>query len=134
MKNFICPVCRAQLKIDNEIVLSAKSPYNEQGLIFLSGEVGDYSKKIHPDFEIRKGEQYKFYCPVCHAKLNDEEKAHMVKIHMEEDEVLYDCYFSNIAGEEVTYKVREHEVEEYGFHKERYKKYFDVPDEYKKYL
>ena len=134
MKNYFCPVCRSHLRIDDYIVLSAKSPVNEQGLIFLSAQIGDYSKKTHSDFEIREGEEYKFYCSVCHAKLNDEEKPNMVKINLEEDGSIYDCYFSNIAGEEVTFKVNEKEVEEYGFHKERRRKYFDVPEEYKKYL
>lgn len=134
MKDYFCPVCRSQLRIDDQIALSAKSPENEQGLIFLSAKIGDYSKKTHPDFEIREGEKYKFYCSVCHAQLNDEEKSNMVKIKLEEDGTIYDCYFSNIAGEEVTFKVRGEEVEEYGFHKERRRKYFDVPDEYKKYL
>lgn len=134
MKNYFCPICRGHLRIDDYIILSAKSPENKQGLILLSAEIGDYSKKTHPDFEIEEGKEYKFYCSICHAKLNDEEKSNMVKISMEEEETIYDCFFSNIAGEQVTYKVKEQEVEQYGFHKDRYAKYFDVPDEYKKYL
>ena len=134
MKNYYCPICRAHLRVGDIIVLAAKSPHNERGLIFLSPEVGNYSKETHPDFEIRKGEEYKFYCPVCHAILNDEVKKNLVKMHMEEKGNQYDFYFSNIAGEEVTYRVREQEVEYYGYHKDRYEKYFDLPEKYKKYL
>ncbi|MCF8307915.1 MAG: hypothetical protein K9I68_02785 [Bacteroidales bacterium] len=134
MKNYYCPICRAHLRVGDNIVLAAKSPYNEKGLIFLNPEVGNYSKETHPDFEIREGEEYKFYCPVCHATLNDKEKKNLVKMNMEEEGTHYDFYFSNIAGEEVTYRISEQEVEKYGYHKDRYEKYFDLPDEYKKYL
>ncbi len=134
MKNYLCPVCRSHLRIGDQIIFSAKSPNNEQGLLLLSAGVGDYEKTTHADFDIREGEKYKFYCSVCHAKLNDESKPNMVKIHMEEDGSTYDFYFSEIAGEEVSYKVSEQEMEEYGFHKERYEKYFDLPNKYKKYL
>lgn len=134
MKNYFCPVCRSQMRVDQDIILSAKSPYNEQGLVLLSPEVGNYSKSTHPDFEIREGESYSFYCPVCHANLNDEAKKNLVKICLEEDGKKYECYFSNIAGEEVTYTVNDEQIEEHGFHKERYAKYFDLPEKYKKYL
>ncbi len=134
MKNYLCPICRSHLRIGDQIIFSTKSPKNEQGLLLLSAGVGDYNKTTHSDFEIRKGEKYKFYCPVCHAMLNDKSKPNMVKVHMEEDGSIYDFYFSEIAGEEVSYKVSEQEVEEYGFHKERYEKYFDLPEKYKKYL
>jgi hypothetical protein len=134
MKNYLCPVCRSHIRVENFIVLSLKSPMNETGLVFLSPEVGDYAKTTHPDFEIKMGEEYKFYCPACHAKLNDAEKDNLVKIIMEENGTEYDFYFSEIAGEEVTYTIHEKEVKDYGFRKERYKKYFDLPEEYKKYL
>lgn len=134
MKNYYCPVCQSYLRVGNSIILSAKSPYNEQGLILHSPEVGDYSKTTHDDFKIREGENYTFYCPVCHATLNEREKGDLVKICLEEEDKHYDCYFSSIAGEQVTYKVFEQEVQQYGFHKERYQKYFDLPDAYKKYL
>ena len=134
MRKYICPICKSQLRVSRRIILSLKGPDNERGLILLSPDVGDYTKDSHPDFKIRKGTKYKVYCPVCHASLLDKEKENLVKLQMEEDGVKYDFYFSNIVGEEVTFRINEHVVENYGYHSDRYKKYFDLPEEYKKYL
>jgi len=133
-KNFKCPICRSFIRVGDYIVLSAKNPVNETGLIFLSPEIGNYAKLTHPDFQLKEGEAYKLYCPVCHATLNDKEKENMAKVLLEEEGEEYDIYFSNIAGEEITYRVTEHEVEKFGEGSEKYEKYFDVPEKYKKYL
>jgi hypothetical protein len=133
-KKYSCLSCNAQIRIGDTIILAVKGPQGERGLLLLSPEIGDYAKTTHPDFKMKKGQSYKIYCPACHATLNDPEKENLVKIGMEDDGVQYDFYFSNIVGEEVTYRINEHKVETFGFHKERYKKYFDLPEEYKKYL
>ena len=83
--NYYCPICRSNMNIGNTLVFSAKSPDNEKGLIFLNTELGDYSKTTHPDFELLEGVEYKFYCPVCHAKLNKEENPNLVKVHMTDE-------------------------------------------------
>ena len=132
-KNYICPICRSSIRVGDYIVLSAKSPVNETGLIFLSPEIGNYSKLTHPDFQLKPKEAYKLYCPVCHATLNEKDKENMAKVILEEEGEEYDIFFSNIPGEEITYRVTEHEVEKFG-ESERYAKYFDLPEQYKKYL
>lgn len=134
MMNYLCPICRSHLRVGKHIVLSAKSSTNEKGLILFSPEAGNYSKETHPEFKIKKGEEHRFFCPVCHASLNDEDKINLVKILMEEENKLYDFYFSNIAGEEVTYRFDDHKAEYYGADRKKYEKYFDLPDKYKKYL
>jgi len=132
-RNYKCPVCNSFIRVGDYIVLSAKSPVNETGLIFLSPEIGDYAKLTHPGFTLKEGEAYKYYCPVCHAKLNEETKENMVMIILEQDDKEYKILFSNIGGENITYKVTEHEVIKFG-KSERYAKYFDLPKKYKKYL
>lgn len=132
-KNFKCPKCNSYIRVGDYIVISAKSTENETGLIFLSPEIGNYAKLTHPKFELKEGESYKLYCPVCHAKLNEEEKGNMVKVILEQDGKEYKIHFSNIIGEHVTFRVAEDKVEKIG-KSDRYAKYFDLPKEYKKYL
>jgi hypothetical protein len=134
MKNYLCPKCRSQIRVGDHIVIAAQGPDNEKGLILLSPEVGDYEKTTHPDFVLKEGVKYVLSCPVCHANLHDSKKENLAKLFLMEDDHEYDFYISTIVGEEVTYKIHEHEVEDFGFHRERYKKYFDLPEEYKKYL
>ena len=46
----------------------------------------------------------------------------------------YELYISNIIDEKCTFKVQDKNVEAYGPDVDRYKKYFDLSPEYKKYL
>lgn len=133
-KNYYCTVCHSQIRVGDFLVLAAKNTWNDKGLVLLSAEIGDYHSITHPDFEVKKGEEYKFYCPVCHAILNDKDKHSMVKVFMEEDGKHYEVYFSSIAGEQVTYKVKDKEIQRYGLEDDRYEKYFDLEEEYKKFL
>jgi hypothetical protein len=123
------------MNIGSSLVFSAKSPQNERGLIFLDTELGNYTKTTHPDFQLKEGVEYKFYCPVCHFKLNKEENFNLVRVYMTDDsgkEV--EINISNIIGEQCTYKIQEKKVEAYGRDAKRYSQYLDVPPEYHKYL
>ncbi|MBI9053798.1 MAG: hypothetical protein JEY96_08255 [Bacteroidales bacterium] len=133
-KDYLCPICKGQLRVKNSILLSAKSKHNEKGLIFLNSEIGDYSITTHPDFEIKDGEEYTFFCPICHATLNREKNPQLVKINMKEGNEDFDVYFSSLAGEKCTYKISDKSIEQIGPDAIRYKQYFDVPEEDKKYL
>lgn len=134
-KDYLCPICKGHLRVKNSILLSAKSKENEKGLIFLNSEIGNYTITTHRDFDVHKGQEYTFYCPICHATLNREENPNLVKIILvEEDGGESEVYFSSLAGEKCTYKIKDKEIEELGPDANKYKKYFDVPEEYKKYL
>lgn len=133
--NYLCPICRSNISIGSSLVFSAKSPDNEKGLIFLNTELGDYTRTTHPDFELHEGVKYKFYCPVCHAKLNKEENPNLVKVHMtDEDGKEFEINISNIIGECCTYKIHDKKAEAFGPDADRYRKYLDLPVEYRKYL
>ena len=133
---YICPICGGQLRVKNSILISAKSKTtNKRGLIFLDPEIGNYTKTTHPSFELQKGEECMIYCPICHTTLNREENPHLVKVNMIDDNnVEYDVFFSNVVGEECTYKIKDKKVEMLGPDAERYKHYFDIPPEDRKYL
>ncbi|MFC2151586.1 hypothetical protein ACFLSE_03590 [Bacteroidota bacterium] len=133
-KDYFCPICEGQLRVKNSILLSAKSNNNEKGLIFLNSEIGDYSITTHPTFSIKEGEEYTFYCPICHATLNREENPNLVKIYLKDGDENYEVYFSSLAGENCTYKISDKSIEQIGPDANHYKQYFDVPEEDKKYL
>lgn len=134
--DYYCPMCKGQLRVENNLVFTAKSKEtNQKGLIFLSPELGNYNTTKHPGFDLQEGEKCVFYCPICHATLNKEKTNNLVKIFMkDEKDHEYEIFFSGIAGEKCTYKLRDKKMEGMGPDVERYKKYFDVPEEDQRYL
>jgi hypothetical protein len=134
---YMCKICRGHLIVKTSIVLAASKLHSsKRGLIFLNPELGNYGFTTHPSFQMEEGEEYIYTCPICHSQLNSTKYKHLVRLIMkDEDGKEYDIYFSGIAGEKCTYKMREDIVEEkIGPDVKTYDKYFDVPDEYKKYL
>ncbi len=134
IKDYYCPICKGHLRVKNHILLSAKSTKNEKGLVYLNSEIGDYSITTHSEFQIHDGEEYTFYCPICHATLNREENPHLVRLFMKDGNENYEIYFSSLAGEKCTYKISDKKIEQTGPDVNHYKQYFDIPDDDKKYM
>jgi hypothetical protein len=134
--DYLCKVCRGHLKVETSIVLAAtKINSTEKGLIFLNPEIGNYTTKTHPAFSIKEGAEYIYTCPICHSQLNSGKYKHLVRIILIDDEKKeYDIYFSDIAGEKCTFKLRGKKLEVKGPDAKRYTKYFEVPEEDRKYL
>lgn len=135
--DYLCKVCRGHLLVKNSIVLAtAKKNHSQRGLVLLNPELGNYTTTTHPSFKIKEGEQYIYTCPICHSQLNSAKYKHLVRIIMIDDNGKeFDIYFSGIAGEKCTYKIRGNKVEEkQGPDTEIYNKYFDIPEEDRKYL
>ncbi|MBG0859571.1 MAG: hypothetical protein IQL11_08715 [Bacteroidales bacterium] len=133
---YLCKSCRGHLKVKTSIVLSAsKVNSSKRGLIFLNPEIGNYTTTTHPSFKIEEGVEYIYTCPICHSQLNSAKYNHLVRIIMIDDEGKeFNIYFSGIAGEKCTYKIRGTRVEKKGPDSDLYDKYFDVPEEDRKYL
>ena len=135
---YLCKVCRGHLNVKTSIILAATNLSNRslRGLVLLNPELGNYTKTTHPSFQIKKGTEYIYTCPICSAQLNSMKYLHMVRIIMIDDKGKeYNIYFSGIAGEKCTYKIRDNKVEEtIGRDVRRYNKYFEVPEEDRKYL
>jgi hypothetical protein len=134
---YVCKICRGCLNVKTSIVLAASRLHSsKRGLVFLNPEIGNYTTTTHPSFQIEEGEEYIYTCPICHSQLNSTKYKHLVRIIMiDENGKEYNIYFSGIAGEKCTYKLRENNVEvKIGPDVKTYDKYFDVPEEYKKYL
>jgi len=130
-----CKACRGVLNVKTSIVLSAMSETSsKKGLFYLNPELGNYTVTTHPSFKMEEGEEYLIKCPICHAHLNSLKYNHLVRIIMVEDGKEYDIYFSDIVGEKCTYKISGSGVEKIGPDAVKYIKYFDVPEEDRKYL
>ncbi|NLV18088.1 MAG: hypothetical protein GXY51_01200 [Bacteroidetes bacterium] len=136
--NYLCKVCRGHLNVKNSIILSATNlgDRREKGLVLLNPKIGNYTKTTHPTFSIKEGVEYIYTCPICGAQLNSMKYLHMVRILMiDETGREFNIYFSGIGGEKCTYKIRENIIEEKSGPDVRiYDKYFEVPEEDRKYL
>ncbi|HOW41090.1 MAG TPA: hypothetical protein PL123_11140 [Bacteroidales bacterium] len=135
--DYLCKVCRGHLLVKNSIVLAtAKKNHSQRGLVFLNPELGNYTTTTHPSFKIKEGEQYIYTCPICHSQLNSAKYKHLVRIIMiDESGKEFDIYFSGIAGEKCTFKIRGNKLEDRkGPDVQIYNKYFDIPEEDRKYL
>jgi hypothetical protein len=134
---YICKICRGSLNVKTSIVLAASKLHSsKRGLIFLNPEIGNYTTTTHPSFKIEEGEEYIYNCPICHSQLNSTKYKHLVRIIMiDENGKEFDIYFSGIAGEKCTFKIRGNKIEEKkGPDMKIYDKYFVVPEEDRKYL
>jgi hypothetical protein len=133
---YLCKTCRGHLKVKTSIVLAAqKEKSSERGLIFLNPEIGNYTTTTHPSFKVNEGEEYIYTCPICHSQLNSAKYNHLVRIIMiDENKKEFDIYFSDIYGEKCTFKIGEGEIEVKGPDARLYNKYFEVPEEDRKYL
>ena len=134
---YLCKVCRGHLNVKTSIILSAsKVNGSERGLIYLNPELGNYTTNTHPSFKIEAGEEYIYTCPICHSQLNSAKYKHLVRIIMIDDSGKeYNIYFSGIAGEKCTFKIRGNKIEaKTGPDVKIYNKYFEVPEEDRKYL
>ena len=133
---YLCKACRGHLNVKTSIILSATMINGtKKGLVYVNPELGNYTVTTHPSFRMEEGEEYLINCPICHAHLNSLKYDHLVRIIMiDEDKKEYDVYFSDIVGEKCTYKISGHSVEKIGPDAVKYDKYFDVPEEDRKYL
>jgi hypothetical protein len=133
---YLCKACRGVLNVKTSIILAAlKENSSKKGLFLLNPELGNYTVATHSSFKMEEGEEYQIKCPICHAHLNSLKYDHLVRIIMIEDNGKeYDIYFSDIVGEKCTFKISGSGVEKIGPDTVKYDKYFDVPEEDRKYL
>lgn len=129
--DYKCPKCRGHLRVDDNIILTAKNENGMRGLVLLHPELGNYEVITHPEFKYKKGEVLKFYCPVCHHSLDSSRHKNLAKIIMTDSEGQeFDIYFSKVAGEESTLKMIGEHVEMFGQHSENYLDFFTLSQNY----
>ncbi len=129
MKNeYICPYCRGNLKVDNDIVFAVRTQNEQRGLIMVSPELGNYRYRKHPDLDIKDGDLLETFCPMCHSNLKainvNTNLAEVLMVDEDGDE--YQIYFSEIVGEHVTFKIKDADMETFGDDSEGYINFFGV--------
>lgn len=113
MKKYLCPNCLTPLNVNNDIVLRAKNDIGQKGLVFLHSELGNYSSKFSADFTVVIGDHVKFSCPVCHHNLTNTKNERLASfICIDEANQESTIVFSQIYGEQCTYRVEQNEVRE----------------------
>ena len=126
--NYLCPACRAYLRIWNNIIFIVKSePRNLHAILLLNPELGNYDLIHHSSIEFEEGEMLDFICPVCRADLTAVElHRNLVRIIMiDENSKEFDVYFSKVCGEHSTFLIQEDDiVEKYGEDSSTYVNYF----------
>ncbi len=129
MKNeYICPYCRGNLKIDNDIVFAVRTQSEQRGIIMVSPKLGNYRYRKHPDLKLKDGDLLETFCPMCHSNLKainvNTNLAEVIMVDENGDE--YQIYFSEIVGEHVTFKIKDSDMESYGDDTEGYINFFGV--------
>ena len=73
-KNFLCPRCKGYLNVGQNIILAANGSLGDSGLVIFNSEIGNYSTETHPNFNVKEGEKYEFFCPICQKKFGRKNK------------------------------------------------------------
>ena len=129
MKNeYICPYCRGNLKIDNDIIFAIRTQNQQRGILMVNPELGNYRYRKHPDLEVKDGDQLETFCPMCHSNLKAiDVNRHLAEVILiDEDGDEYQIYFSEIVGEHVTFKIKDADMESFGDDSEGYINFFGV--------
>jgi hypothetical protein len=126
--NYLCPKCRAYLRVWNNIIFTVKyHSGKKRGILLLNPNLGNYNLIHHSSIKFKEGDMIEFLCPVCHADLTaagiSRKLAHVIMI--DENNKEYNVFFSRICGEHSTFKIRQDDiVESYGEDSSAYVDYF----------
>ena len=122
MKTYICPFCKGHLNVNDNIVLMVRNKNNDQGMVFLHTELGNYSSQMISSITIHPGEICDFFCPYCHTNIEyHKEKTMLVRLFREEKPgKITQVLFSKVYGEEATFHIDDSQVLSYGEHARKY--------------
>lgn len=128
---YYCPYCKTPLKIDSHIILTAKTDKGKGGIVLFEPKLGDYKIISHKECKLKENVRVEFFCPVCNKNLSSDKK-NLAEINLtdaEGDE--YKVWFSEIIGEEATYKLKAGKVyKAYGEDQAKYMNHFGTGPEY----
>ena len=125
--DYKCPKCHGQLRLGDNIILSAIRDDKSRAIILLHPELGNYSADYHPATKFEEGDRVIFLCPICHHDLSSTKHKNLAMVIMTgEHGKEYDIYFSQVAGEHSTIKMMGEHVELYGTHSEKYLDFFNM--------
>jgi hypothetical protein len=122
--NYNCPFCKGHLNIGDNIILIVRDKIDQQGLVFLHTELGNYASQVSSSLSIEKGDAVDFFCPYCHTNIAHHKSGeNMVHLHRTGEQGKQTrVFFSRIYGEQSTYHLDDDKVHSYG---EQAKQYMD---------
>ena len=125
--DFLCPKCKGHLRVGDNIIFTAKTKGWNGGLVLLHAELGNYAVENHPSFKFEEGQHIDFYCPLCQYKLTSSKHENLAMILMKDQSgEEFEVYFSQIAGEQSTFKLVGESMEVYGEHTTKYLDFFSL--------
>ncbi len=127
MKNeYLCPYCRGNLKVENNIIFAVRTKNEQRGLLLFSPELGNYRCHKHESLDLKEGERIETFCPMCHSNLKaisvNRNLAEVIMVDANGDE--YEIYFSEVVGEHSTFKIKDTDIESFGDDSGDYINYF----------
>lgn len=130
---FLCPKCRAELKIRENIIFTGETEHGQKGILLLSQDLGNYNLLHDPDFKYSDGEHIHFFCPICQFGLGipdvSDDLAEVVMIDENNEE--YEIVFSIIAGKKCTIKIKDNNIiEKFGNDVSDYQNYWGAEPSY----
>lgn len=134
MNDFLCPKCMGHIRIGDHIIFKVKNNRKQSGILLLSPQIGNYKSVKHPSFEIQSGESLEYYCPVCNASLISDIHKNLAHVILQDETGnSNDVYFSQIVGEQSTFKTDGESVHIAGGDAGRYT-FFKIGDKFRKYF
>jgi len=107
---YICPHCNARLNPNKTLILLAEHEERRM-LVGFHPEPGNYEIYFPPDTDLKEGQFWDFFCPVCGVNLAIPENDRMCAVLMLEPGVSRRVVFSRVAGEHATEIVYDQELE-----------------------
>ncbi|MCP4677312.1 MAG: hypothetical protein GY854_17720 [Deltaproteobacteria bacterium] len=131
---YSCPICESVVNPDETVTLLG----SRQDVTILLGfhpQPGNYTIYLPPGCDMRRGDDWEFYCPVCRQNLRANEHQNLCALKVWQGSARRKILFSRVVGERATYLVRDKSLEEsYGKHKGNYENTiprYKIPEELK---
>ncbi len=117
---YSCPLCGNIINPDETVILVANRG-DSTILLGLHPQPGNYTMYIPPGCDLRMGDRWDFYCPVCRENLLSEEHENLCTLTIWQGDARRKLLFSRVFGERATYVVADKNLENsYGEHSKNY--------------
>ena len=118
-RNYHCPKCYGILNPNVKIILKTECG-GRSALLLFSPQPGNYHVIAPESFHLKKNDEVRFSCPLCHRDLTSKRDKAMAEINFsspggQSGRVV----FSRIYGHHETYFVTQEEVRSFGKHADR---------------
>ena len=119
-RSYFCPHCRKLLNPGTKVIFLVDAEQDCE-LMLLSAKLGDYSAVYARSMVFEEGRMYTFRCPLCRADLTSSLDENLVDIlTLTDDDALVRVSFSRVFGEQATFVMTGHGIDQFGEHALRY--------------